>query len=160
MEVTPDGLVESRAQPFLRLTDPAPARLVPAAGSAQLRGQALRLFADGRVFGVASRAEQVLHRPVRQPLDELRLADQRLATLTEDLAGQFAQARTTLAIGWQDIHGVLERHRPEPGQPAPDLHPQVVRLGRDLVDQQQPLGGGRTGHGVLLARDVEREVYA
>src|SRR6266550_3947703 len=46
-----------------------------------------------------------------------------------------------LIVVREDPHRVLDRHRADALQPAPHLHPEVIGLRRDLVEQQEPTSG-------------------
>src|SRR5207248_9095333 len=71
-------------------------------------------------------------------LDEPCLDQRGIAAALDDLAEHPVEVLMGLIAAWQRVHRVLDGDRAEPLQPAPDLHPEVVRLGRDLVDEEQP----------------------
>ena len=58
------------------------------------------------------------------------------------LQGALAEELQAARLRAAEVSGAEVPSPPSnPAITAPDLHPQVVRLGRDVVDQEQPLGG-------------------
>ena len=62
-----------------------------------------------------------------------------VATLLADLAREPVEVLERLVVRGQHVRGVLDRERPERVQAPHHLGPEVAGLGRDLVQQQQPL---------------------
>ena len=77
---------------------------------------------------------------VGQAFDQLRLADQRLAAAFDDLLGEPGEVLARLGVAGQRVDRVLHRHRAQRLQPPPHLDPRIGGLGRQLMNQQQPLG--------------------
>ena len=121
------------------------ARALAARRRERARGRARPGPSDG-VVGLARRGEQRLDLGVRVPFQETGLADRGLAAAGHDLAPHPLEVLEGLLARGQDVDGVLEGHGPEGLEPPADLHPQVVRLGRDLVDEEQPARLGRGRH--------------
>src|SRR5207253_2529421 len=61
-----------------------------------------------------------------------------LAASVHDFAPQPLKVFAGLLGVGQYINGVLDRHRADPLQAAPDLDPEIVGLGRELMDEEQP----------------------
>src|SRR5262249_30660942 len=47
---------------------------------------------------------------------------------------------------WQYVHGVFHRDRADSLQPAPNLHPEIIRFRGNLMNQQQPSAVARFVH--------------
>ena len=96
------------------------------------------LAAQQLVVGVARGVEERLHGIVGKAFDEARFADRRVATAGHDLAPDPLEVLERLLVPRQHVDGVLDRNRAEPLQTPADLDPQVARIRRDLVDQDEP----------------------
>jgi hypothetical protein len=112
-------------------------------GALPLPGQAMApdpagVLGELGIVRVAGGVEQRHHRGVAQPLDEVRGEHRRLAPLLDDLPRDPVKVLPRGVAHRQRVDGVLEGHCAERLQPAPDLHPEVVRLRGDLVDEQEP----------------------
>jgi hypothetical protein len=75
---------------------------------------------------------------VGEPVNQAGFANECFATSFADLAQQPLEILLRLLVHWQRVDGILDRDRPDPLQPAPDLDAQIGRVGRQLMDQQQP----------------------
>ncbi len=112
-------------------------------------GDGPRLLGERVVVRVARAAEERLDLGVRETVDELRFEDRRVAAARHHLAPDPLKVLLGDVAPGQHVDGVLEGHRPDTREAPPDLHPQVVRLGRDLVDQHQPTIGHREGEATV-----------
>src|SRR5205807_6918213 len=112
-------------------------------------GDLPRLLGDRLVISVARGAEHLLHLLVVQPLDEPRLDQRRIASALDDLAQDPVQVLLRLLARGQGIDRVLDSNSTELLQPPPDLDAEVARLGRNLMNEQEP---PRIGRGFLLPR--------
>ena len=135
-EVDGDDGVELLAQPR-RLAGDLGQRVVGQVVAEAARHLA-RLGRDAPVVLVTRRIEQRLQLAIGQPVDQGRLADDRLAAALDDLLGEPGEVLARLGIGRQRVDGALHRDRAQRLQPPPDLHPRIGGLGRQLMDQQQP----------------------
>src|SRR5262249_41084607 len=82
--------------------------------------------------------EQGPHLVVGQAVDETRLAERRLPSFFLDLAQHPLEIFPSLVGVRERIDGVLERDGAERLEPAPDLHAQVGRLRRKLMNEHEP----------------------
>ena len=121
------GQLRPRLRPLLR------AGLAPQPG-----GQRAGFLGERLVVLVARRVEQAAHLLVGQAVDQPRLADHGFAAALGDLPQQPGEILLGLLAGRQGIDGILDRDRADALQAPPHLDPQIGRLGRDLVHQQQP----------------------
>ena len=136
-EVDGHDRVELLAQPRRLARDLAQRAVGQVVGEAG--GELARLDHDALVVLVARRVEQRLQLAVGQAFDQRRLADDRLAAALDDLLGEPGEVLARLGVGRQRIDGALHRHRAQRLQAPPHLHPRIGGLGRQLVDQQQPV---------------------
>ena len=83
--------------------------------------------------------ETPLQLAVGETIDELRAAEVGLAAPIADLAERPLHVLERGVGGGEEIDGVLEGHGADALEPAGDLHPEVVRLGRKLMDEQEPI---------------------
>ena len=69
--------------------------------------------------------------------------------LRADLAGDPGERLPAVVSDREHVDAALERDGTDLLEPPTDLHPQIIRAGRDLVDQEQPAGcavdGGNHG---------------
>ena len=139
--------------PGLEAREPGPrlGALLRRGFAAQPRGDAACLLGKCVIVLVARRAEHGAHLLVLQAVDEPRLADHRLAAAIGDLVREPGEILLRLLAGRQRVDRVLDRDRTDALQAAPHLDAQIGRLGRDLVDQQQPAIRRCGGAGVELA---------
>src|SRR5260221_10630542 len=73
-----------------------------------------------------------------QSADQPRLADHGFAATLNDLLQEPFEILLGLRIGGQGVDGVFDRNGTDSLQSAPDLHAKIGRLGRQLMNQQQP----------------------
>ena len=126
----------SRSRPAHCRAASSPRRLASSRASAAMRCVVL----------VTRRIEQRLQLAIGQPVDQGRLADDRLAAALDDLLGKPGEVLARLDVRRQRIDRALHRDRAQRLQAAPDLDPRIGGLGRQLMDQQQP---GRTFRGLI-----------
>ena len=112
----------------------------------QLSLQTVRLVRDLAVVGIARLMKETHHLFIGETFDEPGLANRGIAAAGGDLPQDPLEILHSLIPAWQHVHRVLDRHRAQALEPAPDLHPEVIGLRRDLMDQQQPLRLGRPWH--------------
>ena len=93
---------------------------------------------DLAVVGVSRGLEQGLDLLIGESLDEPRLAHGGISASLHDLSQDPLEVLVRLIRSRQDVDGILDGHGAQPLEAPPDLHPEVVRLRRDLVDQQEP----------------------
>src|SRR4051794_1697893 len=105
---------------------------------ADRRGEGAHLLGERVVVGIARPIEQGADLLVGKTIDETRLADHRLAAALYDLAQEPFEVLLAFGGRGKGVDGGLDGDRTQPLQAAPDLDPQVSRLGRQLMDQQQP----------------------
>ena len=84
------------------------------------------------------RSEERLHVIVREAVHEGRLTDPRLTASFGDLAQHPLEILLGPVTPGQDVHGVLDRDGSDALKPASDLGTQVVGLGRDRMDEEEP----------------------
>ena len=84
----------------------------------------------GREHGLQLRLTDSLHKA--------SLTQSGFSPVGDDLPQEPAKVLHRFIPVGKDVDRVLQRHRPHALQPAPHLDPEIVRLGRDLVDQEQP----------------------
>lgn len=113
-----------------------------------------RVPGDLVVVGVARRIEQRPHLVVRKAVDQTRLADDGFATALDDLFQEPREVLLRLGGRRQRVDGALDRDCPDALQPPPDLHPEVGRLGRDLMNQKKPLRCGLARNYVIFHIDT------
>ena len=92
-----------------------------------------------RVVRVSRGPKHLFQLGIADPVQKRGPTQRRLPSFGPNLPGQPVKVLDRIVLQWKDIDRVLQRNRPQPLEPAPDLHPEVVGLGRDLVDQQEPL---------------------
>src|SRR5262249_8771410 len=97
-----------------------------------------RLLGDLAIGGGAGRGEAGTNLGIGEAVDQPRLAYHPLATALDDLTPQPATVLLRLPGGRQGGDAVLYAQGADALQPSPDLDAQIGRLGRQLVDQQQP----------------------
>ena len=102
-------------------------------------GQRARVALDGGVVGVALGSEYGLDLLVARAGQQGATAERGPTALRLDLTRQPLEVFPGFRPSGQDVDGVLERDGTEPLQAAPDLHPEIVGLGRDLMDQEEPV---------------------
>ena len=83
---------------------------------------------------------------IREAVDEARLAERGLASLLSDLSKKPLEIFVRTVAPWKDIDRVLDGDRAETLQASADLHAEIVRLGRDLVNEDEPACLGCVGH--------------
>ena len=94
---------------------------------------------------------------IGEAVDEPRLAEGRFAALLVDLPEHPLEVLARLVRARQEIDRVLERDGAQRLQAAPDLDPQIGRLGRQLVDEQEPrVGCHRDTRVITLASPLQR----
>src|SRR5258705_106489 len=86
--------------------------------------------------------EQGLYLPVGKTVDKTGLTNRSFALARDDLPQDPLEVFLGLIGPGQNVDGVFDRDRAEALEPAPDLHPEVIRLGRQLVNEQQPAAFG------------------
>jgi hypothetical protein len=96
------------------------------------------------VLAVALDREHAFELSHGDPLYEGRFTHRGLAPVGGDLPPQPAKILDRLGAGGQEVDRVLERHRADALETAADLDPEIVGLGRDLVDEEEP-SLGRAG---------------
>ena len=106
----------------------------------QLAGELARLPGDLQVVRVASGAEHLPDLLVGESLHESRLDQRGVAATLHDVSQDPVQVLVRLFVRGEGVDGVLDADRAEALEPPPDLDPEVVRLGRNLVDEEQPPG--------------------
>jgi hypothetical protein len=106
---------------------------------------ALCLLGQRRVIGISRSIEERADLLVGEPIDQAGFADECFAASFADLAQQPLEVLLGVLVHRQRVDGILDRDRPDPLQPAPDLDAQIGRLGRKLMDQQQPAVGEQSG---------------
>jgi hypothetical protein len=77
---------------------------------------------------------------VADTFDEPCLAHHRTSAGRMDLPGEPGEILQCLRSVGQHVHRVFEQGRAHAAQPAPHLDPQVVGLGRELMDEEEPAG--------------------
>jgi hypothetical protein len=85
---------------------------------------------------IASRAEHSLDLSVRQPLNEVSLANRCLTTTLLNLLQYPHQILERMLTYWNGVNGVLYCDSSQPLQPSPYLHAQIRRRAGYLVNQQ------------------------
>jgi hypothetical protein len=83
-------------------------------------------------------AEEPLDLGVAEAIDEGGPTDRRLAAPLDDLTEDPLEVLHALLGLGEDVHGVLDRHGADARQAPPDLHPEIVGLGRNLMNEEQP----------------------
>src|SRR5262249_48280069 len=96
---------------------------------------------EGPVVLLPGTQEQGPHLVVGQAVDEARFAERRLPSFFLDLAQHPLEIFPSLVGVRERIDGVLERDGAERLEPAPDLHTQVGRLRRKLMNEHEPRFG-------------------
>jgi hypothetical protein len=76
---------------------------------------------------------------VRCACDELRSADENFSAVTLNLDGEPLKILEGIAAVRQNIHGVLDSHCADAVQPALHFDAEIVRLGREPVNKQEPV---------------------
>src|SRR5207244_195753 len=138
-EVDGDDVGEVPFQPVDVDRDLPPTARLPAPAVARHRlPQALRVRHDLAVIRVSSGAKQSLDLGVGEAIHEVGLADGGLPAARHDLPALPLEVFDRLVRPGEHVDRVLDRDRAETLQPAPYLHPEVVGLGRDLMDEQDP----------------------
>src|SRR2546427_570218 len=74
----------------------------------------------------------------REAVEKSRLARRGLPPFRDDLPHLPLEVFHCFFRPGEHIDGILDGDRPEPLQSPPHLDAEVVRLGRDLVDQEYP----------------------
>src|SRR5262249_54659109 len=97
-----------------------------------------RLHSQLGVVLIARFVEQALCFRLRQTLNKARLAHGRFAAAFDDLGTNPFEVLERGVAPWQKIHRILDSHRAESLKPPADLHPQVIRLWWDMVNQKEP----------------------
>jgi hypothetical protein len=98
------------------------------------------------VVGLARVGEEPMDLVVGEAVDQPRLAERCVPTLASDLPEDpFEVLAGVVGIG-KDVDRVLDRDGPHRLEAPPDLHPEIRRLRRELMDQQQPRARRRLGH--------------
>ena len=110
----------------------------------QRLGHSAGVPGDLLVVGIAGLIEQLADLIIRKPVDEAGLAQERLTATFDDLAQQPFEILLGPFAHGERMHGILDRDRADPLQPAPDLDPEIGGLRRQLVDQQQPTQAQRS----------------
>ncbi len=124
--------------------------------AAQRLREALCLLGQLRVIGVSRSIEQRAHLLVGEPVDQAGFADECFAASFADLAQQPFEILLRLLVHRQRVHGILDRDRADVLQPAPDLDAQIGRLGRQLMNQQQPAVGEHSGGSTFMLSTVSK----
>ena len=111
------------------------------------------------VLATARALKELAHVIGGEPIHEVRSADRRVAAALDDLRANPLEVLALLFAVGKDVHGVLHRYSTDALQPTPDLHAQVIGLGRNLVDEEQPALLGRLGvriltHGATPPRSI------
>ena len=106
-------------------------------------GELTGLPGDLLVIRVARSPEHLLELLVGEPFDQARLDQRGVSTPFDDLTQDPVEVLEGLVAGGQRVDGVLDPDRAEALEPAPDLHPEVAGLRRDLVDEEQPARHGQ-----------------
>src|SRR5205823_189853 len=146
-EVDRYDLCEAPFQPVDVGCDLPPTVSPPAPPVARHRlPQALRIRHDLAVIRVPSGAKQSLDLGVGEAIHEVGLADGGLPAASHDLPHVPLEVFDRLVRPGEHVDRVLDRDRAETLQPAPHLDPEVVGLGRDLVDEQDPAVRGSLRH--------------
>ena len=96
------------------------------------------LLGDGAVVFIARRIEESPRLRIRKALDELRLADHRLAAALDDFLEQPPEILLRLGVRRQRVDRAFHRDRADVLQSPPDLHSEIGGLGRQLVNEEQP----------------------
>ena len=121
-----------------RLLQPAPEPRQLLLRGVAARRQRACVPLDRRVFRVPLGPEHGLDLLVGGARQHRPAAEGGLAALRPDLANQPLEVLPGVLPARQQVDRVLERHGAHPLQPAADLDPEIVGLGRDLVDEQEP----------------------
>jgi hypothetical protein len=108
----------------------------------EARRECTRLFGHARIILVAGGDEHPAQLGIAQPFDQLGFADQGLAAQLDDLTRQPGEVLLGLLVAGQRIDRVLDRHCTQRLKAPPHLDPGIGRLGRQLMNQQQPRGFG------------------
>src|SRR5262245_16224943 len=111
---------------------------VERAGGGEPGNQLPCLVGDATVVIHPRGAEECLDLVVREALDEAGFANGCFSALPDDLLADPLKVLLCLIAPRKDIDGILDADGAQALQPAPDLHTQIVRLGRDRMDQQEP----------------------
>ena len=76
---------------------------------------------------------------IRFRIDERTLGEGGFPAIRRDLTRQPFEVLTRLVADRQDVYGAFQGHGSDALQAPPELHPQIVGLGRELMDQHEPL---------------------
>src|SRR6185503_8029252 len=106
-------------------------------------GPVARRSSDLRILGVARRAEKMFDLLVREPVDERRATDRRVAAAVDHFSAHPLKVLERFPAVGQHVHRVLHRYRADSLKTTADLHPQVIGLGWDLLKEEQPRSLGR-----------------
>src|SRR6478672_7898932 len=90
------------------------------------------------VVRAAGGLKQGFHFSVRKTVDETCFAEDCSSTAFNDFPQNPLKIFLRLLVLGQDIHGVLNGHCAEPLKPPPNFDAEIIGLGRDLMNEQQP----------------------
>lgn len=102
-------------------------------------GQPVQFGGDAGIILITLFAEGADDLPIRCAFNRAGEEDGRLAARGLDLLLEPLEVFMRSLVEGQHVDRVLDRHRPELLQLAPGAHAQVRRLGRQLVNQQNPI---------------------
>ncbi len=104
------------------------------------------------IVRVARRIEQRAQLGIALALDQTRVDQHGFAAAGNDLAEQVMKGDLGILATRQHMDGILERHRANRLQAAPDFHAQIRRFCRELMQQRQPVfGTGCINHSAYVS---------
>jgi hypothetical protein len=75
---------------------------------------------------------------IREPLDKPCVTKSSLSPALHNLTQDPLKVFLSLVAFWQHVNGIFHRNSSKLLKPAPNLHPEIIRLRRDLVDENEP----------------------
>src|SRR5437667_278835 len=118
--------------------------------------------ASGSMNRAISHALAIVHGPssakqrfdlgVREAIHEVGLADRSLPAAGHDFSHLPLKIFDRLVRAGKHVDRVFDGDGAETLQPAPYLDPEIVGLGRDLMDQQDPAVRGRLRHAYVASQ--------
>src|SRR5207245_7275134 len=105
---------------------------------------------DLGVVGVPGGVEHRHDLLIGKPIDKPCLTDRGLSAAFHDLSRDPLKILLSLLTSGQNVNRVLDGRGAKPLESAPDLDTEIVRLRRDLVDEQEPACFSRLGHSASL----------